>query len=711
MVTLPKSYLIPSVNVKEDGKLYQAIDRIAIRPENTLRAPDALLKEATESNEFAKIEIAKHAATAEKINQGLHKAYRTLKEKTEALAVDIENENPKKSFGSRLKDTFSFSIPTIESIRLEQKNLSEYINEFSFKVRPHIDTIETLEEHVTEQLESLSEKVEATRKKYQPFGSMDRKKVTFNGLFDDFIGEAKLVLRENTHSVAVETEKELAAVEAYADEYGNFGKSKTSQSFKERNLDFIDKVKKGEYAINAKSAALSVSNFDSARLIKDAVTPINSDDIVQSEIIKKKLFFDALGVIAARHNIQLAPELLMNQQAGKNAENMSFGGSQDIILRANFESVIGQLSKKEDFFVGGTKTPSKYHFSFGFVGDNPESQALAKDTNFTQPVFLADDEALKTMEKAGVPQEKIQEYFKGFMKMAEMVEHDYLHTTLMPYIYSDKREKAFGYPPGEFLQGNPLEIHAKALHSDVLQELYSQNPKRKDAVLRWAAESFNLIADIQQTMLDKAATSAEIEEAHEVGTYLAYIYMDRFILAIPPNDKALYEDIKDIGSVVGAMKKTQTLLADGNSSERKSDRQVVTAEKLLEKKWNKRQIEREALIHGRETNVVITNRKKGWRSLLFSKTEHLGNVETYAAINEDARLGEPRHQTAGNIYKDMAAARDRKTASTSSDASYGKTKKDLTDARSVLREALSTTNAQKIIDERKKIADQKNQIT
>ncbi len=225
------------------------------------------------------------------------------------------------------------------------------------------------------------------------------------------------------------------------------------------NQYFVARANEGQYAEDVKSEIFGDSEYNPVRLIKDAVSTVNPDEIEKSEITKKKLFLDGLGVVAARNGIEIMPELLMNQQAGQKAENISFAGSQDIMLRADFENVVSRISEGEYLYIAGTQTPSKYHFSFGFMGDNPQAHPLGSDTRFTQPVLMVDDKALKAMEDAGVSQEKIQQYFQGFMKMAEMAEHDYLHATIMPNIINGEEVRSFHQKT--FSRINALEQHAQ----------------------------------------------------------------------------------------------------------------------------------------------------------------------------------------------------------------------------------------------------------
>lgn len=443
------------------------------------------------------------------------------------------------------------------------------------------------------------------------------------------------------------------------------------------------------------------SNMSPAAMVRNAVTLVNPATVERSEVIKKSLFLDALGVIAARKGINILPELLMNQTAGKQSLRISFTGSQNIILRADFKNVVDKLGSREYLALAGNHALGKYKFAAGFLGDNPEIHPLSEETNVTQPFFMVDNSALQAMEMAGVPQEKIQQYFESFMKIAEIAEHDYLHGTIIPYFRNGQEFRCFAhYQKSEISELTPLETHALALHADIIKELFFQNPKRKDTVLKWAAQNFKLITEIQQIMLDTAETKEQKNEAYELGTYLSSIYMDRFLRVIATNDPDLNRPVYGNCSVFSELDKIQVLLnkrrpSQGNVTEHQTKREIMTAVSLLDAEYNQA-ANRSNIIHNNTSNslvkVMVTDEQKAIEyqkrsdipSHLSRDSFSLDNIETYSFITEHA-TADQRHKDAGEAYKKIAHAIDKKIAASPKSEPWVKANRDLVHGKETLR--------------------------
>lgn len=454
-------------------------------------------------------------------------------------------------------------------------------------------------------------------------------------------------------------------------------------------------------------------------VVKKSMIAVNPDEIQQSEIQYKKLFFDALGVIAARERQNVMPELLMDQESAKKSQNIPFAGSQSILARNDFEELPVASLENAGLSIGGSETSNGYNFVFGFVGDNLESNIISKDTNFTQPIFMVDDKALAAMEKAGISQEQINSFFTGFMKMAGMAEHDYIHTSMMPYMLGEKQWKLFDLtvtPSYPFT--NPLERHAASLHCNVVKELFEQTPKRKEAVLKWAANDVNSIAAIQGAMLAAAGDKPAREEAKKIGTYLTEIYCHRLFRVIPPNDPVLDEPVLDGKSVKELMEGIEILVHDQTkiAEQQKAWEEGILAEEktlpiepethkataMFDSQYNPT-VEGYSDIHTDKRNTLLKirvaliekiqkweeklgiNTGVNWSNALLT-THQKSNAQTFTFITKDAIKKESApHQDAGREYKKLAQAWDKKNSSVPGDQLHDDAKTKIAEARDSLR--------------------------
>lgn len=409
-----------------------------------------------------------------------------------------------------------------------------------------------------------------------------------------------------------------------------------------------------------------------ADAIRQSVVAINPKDANRSEIIKKQLFLDALGVMLARNGHEIMPELLLNQQMARENPRISFAGTQNFILRIDFSSTLDKTGRGEYLKVAGNHALGKYQFVAGFLGDKPENHPLNKETEYTEPVFMVDNALLELMEKAKVPQEKIEEFFEGFMKIAELVEHDYVHCMMIPYFQNGLDFRLFAHhkKTGD-ARLTPLENHALALQSDIIRELFSQDPKRKDIVLRDAVKSLNIVTEIQEIMKESKSDEKDIRE---VGNYLSSIYMDRLLRAIEVNDKDLAKPIHQDQSVQDALEKIEVRLTrrtdlSSVSEIKPGDEENLTAIVMLDEAYNPAVSGAKAL-HHKEQNPLIaataSSLEAAKKQMLESeipdnieKENHLlGNVDAFAFITGHMAEKDDRHVKAGKLYHQMSEVLD-----------------------------------------------------
>lgn len=288
-------------------------------------------------------------------------------------------------------------------------------------------------------------------------------------------------------------------------------------------------------------------------------------DAVENELITKRLFLDTLtdmiredgGTTDAAQAFQDAAKYFIPPpprfQVPRNSDSLRsvdtlprLYGSQIMLSLHRFDETPYEKKKGSD--VGPPETTTRY--GFDFVLPAPQKPA-PKDQ--TVGYYKLDIRAFETLEKYAAAGVFKQNYLEGFVRMAGMAEHDYLHQ-----LVSIIRRNTSMHYPGAMLQWDgmggtsnlDLEQHVLALHAHICDRLFSEEKpaldgsgamipvgaRRKDAVLKWAATEFKTISDMQDAALAHATTKQERVEIQEAVTYLAEIYAHRLFRVISPLD-------------------------------------------------------------------------------------------------------------------------------------------------------------------------------
>ena len=321
---------------------------------------------------------------------------------------------------------------------------------------------------------------------------------------------------------------------------------------------------------------------------------VTEDEIQSVEKQHNALYLKTLDAMLREHGAPLTADAIFSHPYGT-------VGSQPLIYLKDFsgaeQNILSAVFKNE------STTPYRFDFNFATVSEAG-----------TAPLMAFDVKAIALLKRYGVPQEAIKKHMENFLKMAQLSEHDgtahqpilahiqgnpvnFLQSTslenLPDFFTEEMREQAREIAKNYEAEINPhlgnvdlpkafssnyLEDHALALHAQILDRMFVEAPKRKEFVLRYAAEAFEHINEIQKTALAHAATAEEKFKVNEATTYLAEIYYHRLARVISPADPDLHRAVS-VNTVSGSREISAADAAQLlNSGE--NDQHLITPEKL-----------------------------------------------------------------------------------------------------------------------------------
>ena len=209
-----------------------------------------------------------------------------------------------------------------------------------------------------------------------------------------------------------------------------------------------------------------------------------------------------------------------------------FYGSQHILLTKDFTAAKNTEVLK-DSRIGPNESITQYEFEYGLT-QNFVDKVLVR-----APRLVLDVKAVNLLRAFGIGEDEIKQYGENLIKMANLAGHDYLHQMVLPYTDPDLEiSKGFIHNKSAHT-GNHLEDHALALHSQILERLFKEEPKRKTLVIGYALETFEQLHEMQEHAWKKCKDDSDKKKVDEVITYLAEVYCHRFFRVISPKDSAL----------------------------------------------------------------------------------------------------------------------------------------------------------------------------
>ncbi len=513
---------------QHDLPLYYGMrDRIAITPADTIRSKETLNQDAFY-----------HEAGAAYTDylESLHHLHTAILEKhdhaVEVLKKQIDEW--KETELAKAGESHENRYPIIDRAYQEEGKLTYFSNYFRNNLAGNLLKLT---------LHKKSEFTSDQASEFVKYAYPNAKEDILDHDYTQSLGNAKSDLASfieqliNTHPLPAMAEEHATALQTFdymADQFiRNREQPETIMHLLRENMS--QRLENGDLKDQALQSHIQALKDRQLDELSSGFHLIRAEEKEQSEIAYKKLFLETLGILAKRKGINLDPDLLMLKP-----KDQPVIGSQSILIRHDFTSITPENLDRYDLGVGGSETTTPYHFRFGFISDINVRADITK-SQVAQPLFLLDNDALTAMETAGVKQETISAFFQGFMQMASMAEHDYLHAAILPL--REEADHKFAYIETPYLEG--LEKHALSMHAEIVEELFQReadsegNSRRKDAVLRWASRDFSKIASIQQQMLASAKTPQQQEEALNVATYLTEIYAHRLFRVISPADKDL----------------------------------------------------------------------------------------------------------------------------------------------------------------------------
>lgn len=288
---------------------------------------------------------------------------------------------------------------------------------------------------------------------------------------------------------------------------------------------------------------------------------------MQQEQKHKNLFLGTLDKMLTENGYAASANKLFTE--GVVGSESFTAGSRPVVVQINYTPDIVRDMRGDG--ANESTTKFKMYPSGSIIPEANERGAFV--TNLTQPVLGLDAEAVATLNKAGVDNEKIAQWGKNYLRIATMVDHDYLHVMINPRQRAAQREAAAArfipdYQNLEKSKKNPafrlavsgdieqfpeipkayqptghLEDFTLSLQAKILNRLFEESPKRKEVVLGRAAESYVQLAEMQKIALANTRGNAAKANVNEAITYLAEIESHRLFRAFPPDDPSLKEKV------------------------------------------------------------------------------------------------------------------------------------------------------------------------
>ena len=280
----------------------------------------------------------------------------------------------------------------------------------------------------------------------------------------------------------------------------------------------------------------------------------------ENEIQSKKLFLTALNDMIREDggttDVFSAFRDTSQHYISSNTKGTNPGmyGSQVVVSLRTFPSD-SSASKT----LGPRETSTKFGFRFRLplLGETQDAIPRSISTSYYQ----IDSVPFELLAKLQVPNALKEQYLTGFVKMANMAEHDYLHQLVSladptaDVHYPDKMYHLF--PDLDVNGVVDLERHMLCMHAHICDRLFQEErssvdahgqpitlkigAKRKEAVLTWAAQQFRTLGDMQDVALSHASTPEEKAEVKEAITYFAEIFGHRLFRVISPADLASFK--------------------------------------------------------------------------------------------------------------------------------------------------------------------------
>ena len=240
----------------------------------------------------------------------------------------------------------------------------------------------------------------------------------------------------------------------------------------------------------------------------------------------KALFLKALVRLAAAKGFTLDPELHFS------TIEKGFIGSSDVICVRPTKHLRNQevfSSRGLHKFVGKSESTTPFHGEFGFVSPTYwKSKVGRPSTGVSAPVYSIDESAVDIVQENETGKILLPKIAESQWKLMAMSEHDYYHDMTM------KDNLGIGVlDDGDLgLHGTPYEKLSLSVHAAACAELF-KNKKRKDTYLKWVADHFDLLAELQD------ALGSDTKKKRDVITYFAEIAFHRIARVLSPDDPDL----------------------------------------------------------------------------------------------------------------------------------------------------------------------------
>jgi hypothetical protein len=332
---------------------------------------------------------------------------------------------------------------------------------------------------------------------------------------------------------------------------------------KQHSVKVIGKFKADLAKIDAAKTTMVSPQEMFIKLSQDlGAVDADSQQFMQQEHKHKNLFLRTLDKMLTENGYTASASKLFTEGV---VGNESFtAGSRPVVVQINYTPQIVAAMSGEG--ANESTTRFKMYPSGSII---PEANERGKFvTNLTQPVLGLDAEAVATLNKFGVDNGQITQWSKNYLRIATMVDHDYLHVLINPrqiaaqkeaaatkFIVEQDLEKGSKNPalrlasssdiaefpeiPKAHQPTGHLEDFTLSLQSKILKRLFEELPKRKEAVLARVAESYVQLAEMQKMALFNAKGEVAKAHANEAITYLAEIESHRLFRAFSPDDMSL----------------------------------------------------------------------------------------------------------------------------------------------------------------------------
>lgn len=320
------------------------------------------------------------------------------------------------------------------------------------------------------------------------------------------------------------------------------------------------------------------TNAEVANLLIPTDHEMTHAEIAEHQLQRSRLFLETLQKMIdeeAKNGNQTGLSQTINvKELYQTAANTALKTGEE----ANYKKIIGSESfiQLHDFpenyspEFSFNETTTRYRMDFNFLASKKDESNNACLTGAS--IYRIDNRAWETLakfindpEKETFTQKK-EQYLQGFLKMAQLAGHDYLHhLIIVPHNFANKDTYVFPQysathkqhptlPKNGNITSSWLEDHAFALHARILQKLCGDAPdatdaekkigaRRKQKILEYILDQTEQITDIQQMAMKNVVTEEDKSSVEEATRYLTEIFYHRVFRVISPLDQALEKPI------------------------------------------------------------------------------------------------------------------------------------------------------------------------